>query len=67
MLSCLTLLLSGGCELLFGKIKEFDLELPESVVTLRDLIAFMKDNLLKERPELFVSEDTVYVDCIWQF
>ena len=51
---------SGGAELLFGKVKRHSLELEESDAqggkwTIRLLIAWIRDNLLKERPELFVQ------------
>lgn len=52
---------SGGCELLFNKQKEHDIDTPESVVTMKDLIAHVRDHMLAERPDLFVSGDTVYV------
>lgn len=38
---------------------EREIELPDNVVNMKDLIAYMKDNLLQERPELFVLNDTV--------
>ena len=54
---------SGGAELLFNKVKKHQIELPDKLNggswTLRDLIAWIKDNLLQERPELFVQEDSV--------
>lgn len=50
---------SGGCELLFNKQKEHDIDTPESVVTMKDLIAHVRDHMLAERPDLFVSGDTV--------
>lgn len=51
---------SGGAELLFGKVKRHSLELEEADAeggkwTVRLLIAWIRDNLLKERPELFVQ------------
>ena len=52
---------SGGLELLFDKEKTFALELDnEKVKNLQDLIQYMRDNLLKEKPELFVSGDSLY-------
>lgn len=51
---------SGGCELLFNKVKTHDLELPAAVKTMKDLIMWIKDNLLCERPDLFVAGDSVY-------
>ncbi|GBB87179.1 hypothetical protein RclHR1_13610007 [Rhizophagus clarus] len=55
---------SGGIELLFDNIKQKSVEISSSInspnpTTMKDLISWMKDNLLKERPELFVSGDTV--------
>ncbi len=53
---------SGGAELLFNKTKRHDVELPVSenqTWTLRLLIAWIRDNLLAERPELFVLGETV--------
>lgn len=49
---------SGGAELLFDK-KTHYVELPEKTWTLRLLIAWIRDNLLKERPDLFVQGDNV--------
>lgn len=51
---------SGGAELLFGKVRRHSLELEETNAdggkwTVRLLIAWIRDNLLKERPELFVQ------------
>jgi ubiquitin related modifier 1 len=50
---------SGGLELLFNKIKKYDVELKEDSITLKGLLQWMKDNLLKERPELFLQDTTV--------
>ncbi len=53
---------SGGAELLFDKVKRHTLELPvvqDQTWTLRSLIAWIRDNLLKERPEFFVLGETV--------
>ena len=54
---------SGGAELLFNKIKKHDVQLPDQYVsepwTLRSLISWIKDNLLQERPELFVLGESV--------
>ena len=53
---------SGGAELLFNKVKRHNLKLPlaqHQTWTLRFLIAWIRDNLLKERPELFVLGETV--------
>ena len=55
---------SGGAELLFKKIKKHKIELPDKMGvantwTIRDLIGWIKDNLLCERPELFVQGESV--------
>jgi ubiquitin related modifier 1 len=50
---------SGGLELLFDKIKSREVELPAAVVTMKDLIAWMRETLLRERTELFVAGETV--------
>jgi ubiquitin related modifier 1 len=52
---------SGGAELLFNNIKSHNVSLPDvgKPWTLRSLLVWMKDNLLRERPELFVQGDTV--------
>ena len=53
---------SGGAESLFNNIKKHDVRLPDNQLqpwTLKSLIKWVQDNLLKERPELFVLGDTV--------
>ncbi|KAJ1658985.1 Ubiquitin- modifier 1 [Dispira simplex] len=55
---------SGGMELLFDKVKDHILDFPASLngqtpSTLRDLLPWIRDNLLKEKPELFMAEGTV--------
>ena len=51
---------SGGAELLFGNVKKLPLELDSNQAwSLKQLIAHLRDNHLKERAELFVSGDTV--------
>ncbi|XP_046388198.1 ubiquitin-related modifier 1 [Ischnura elegans] len=52
---------SGGAELLFDKKKTHDVVLPISAEkwTIRKLLQWIKDNLLKERLELFMQKDTV--------
>ncbi|XP_060535906.1 ubiquitin-related modifier 1 isoform X2 [Cylas formicarius] len=51
----------GGAELLFGNQKSHQISLPERNPpwTLGDLIIWIKDNLLTERPDLFLQGDTV--------
>ena len=54
---------SGGAELLFDNSKSIELSLAEcddgGVWNVAKLIAYLKENLLKERPELFVKDGTV--------
>ena len=55
-----TLEFSGGAELLFDKIKKHEVLLKQEdssggTLTIRELIVWIKVNLLKERPELFVQ------------
>ena len=54
---------AGGAELLFDKVKTHTVTLDErpdaSAWTLRHLIAHIRDHLLKDRPELFVQEESV--------
>ncbi|XP_041370269.1 ubiquitin-related modifier 1-like [Gigantopelta aegis] len=56
-----TLEFSGGAELLFDKQKSHAITLPEqsSPWKLKDLLPWIRDNLLKERPELFMQGTTV--------
>uniref|UniRef100_A0A7S0RMH3 Ubiquitin-related modifier 1 homolog n=1 Tax=Chlamydomonas leiostraca TaxID=1034604 RepID=A0A7S0RMH3_9CHLO len=66
--------LSGGLELLFGGKKVHEVALKDgSTWTVQQLIAHAKDNLLTERPELFVKGDSVRPgilvlvnDCDWE-
>ncbi|PRP77610.1 hypothetical protein PROFUN_00471 [Planoprotostelium fungivorum] len=64
---------SGGLELLFGKKKQHSVEVDKKEIVLRDLLQWIKENLLKERPELFLSQQTVRPgilvlinDCDWE-
>ncbi|KAG9296187.1 hypothetical protein G9A89_014779 [Geosiphon pyriformis] len=55
---------SGGMELLFNNIKEITVNVPKSIngispPTMKELILWVRDTLLKERAELFVSGSTV--------
>ena len=51
---------SGGAELLFGNVKKLPLSLETNVEwNIKKLIAYLRDNHLKERPELFTSGDSV--------
>lgn len=54
----ITVLFGGGAEILIGGIREKDLEIP-SDYKMSDLISWMKDNLIQERPELLVKDDDV--------
>ena len=49
---------SGGAELLFGNTRQHKVELPrvDSKWTIGQLLAWIKDNLLQERPELFLKD-----------
>merc|ERR1712024_434177 len=49
----------GGAEYLFGNKKNIQVnDLPENS-TLNDLFNYMKENLLKEREELFFQDDSI--------
>eukprot|EP00191_Tetraselmis_sp_GSL018_P017285 CAMPEP_0177584332 /NCGR_PEP_ID=MMETSP0419_2-20121207/3837_1 /TAXON_ID=582737 /ORGANISM="Tetraselmis sp., Strain GSL018" /LENGTH=96 /DNA_ID=CAMNT_0019073859 /DNA_START=119 /DNA_END=405 /DNA_ORIENTATION=- len=51
---------SGGMELLFGNQKAIDADIPEQQgLTVGKLLVWVRDNLLTERPELFMKDDTV--------
>ncbi|XP_049595207.1 ubiquitin-related modifier 1 [Syngnathus scovelli] len=51
----------GGAELLFGGVKEHHVTLPshEEPWDMKQLLVWIRHNLLKERPELFVQGDSV--------
>ncbi|KAL6442887.1 hypothetical protein ACFW04_002736 [Cataglyphis niger] len=55
----LTVEFGGGAELLFDKKKRHELNLPGDEWTLKRLLFWLRDNLLTERPELFMQGDTV--------
>ncbi|XP_076454549.1 ubiquitin-related modifier 1-like [Babylonia areolata] len=56
----ITLEFSGGAELLFANVKKHDVQLPASQKwDVKSLLPWIRDNLLKERPELFMQGDTV--------
>ncbi|XP_074100947.1 ubiquitin-related modifier 1 [Cotesia typhae] len=56
----ITIEFGGGAELLFGNKKKHQINLPgDKNWTLKDLIFWIRDNLLKEREELFLQNDTV--------
>ncbi|RZF48070.1 hypothetical protein LSTR_LSTR002136 [Laodelphax striatellus] len=52
---------SGGAELLFNKIKKHNVSLPKSEIpwTIEKLLVWIKDNLLAEKPEMFIQDDSV--------
>ncbi|XP_060697106.1 ubiquitin-related modifier 1 [Hemiscyllium ocellatum] len=51
----------GGAELLFNGVKERHVTLPTQSTPwdIRQLLMWIKNNLLKERPELFIQGDSV--------
>ncbi|XP_067825601.1 ubiquitin-related modifier 1 [Heptranchias perlo] len=51
----------GGAELLFNGVKNQHITLPSQSAPwdIRQLLVWIKTNLLKERPELFIQGDTV--------
>ena len=64
----LTIELSGGLDLLFGKVKKHSVSVPpkkedeeqkNGVISVRTVLAYMRDSMLKERPELFMQGDSV--------
>ncbi|KAF4397871.1 hypothetical protein G4B88_019592 [Cannabis sativa] len=73
----LTLEFGGGLELLCEskKIHKVDVETQNGVekLTMKDLLAWVRINLIKERPEMFMKGDTVRPgvlvlvnDCDWE-
>lgn len=58
----LTLEFAGGAELLFGKQKIHTVDLPSNESTpwtIRSLLVWIRENILQERPELFIQGDSV--------
>ncbi|XP_051175399.1 ubiquitin-related modifier 1 [Leptopilina boulardi] len=55
----LSLEFGGGAEFLFDNKKKHVIDLPGDDWTLKRLLTWIKDNLLKERTELFMQNDTV--------
>ncbi|XP_035728952.1 ubiquitin-related modifier 1-like isoform X4 [Vespa mandarinia] len=55
----ITIEFGGGAESLFDKKKKHEVNLPAGEWKLKRLLHWIKDNLLKERLELFMQEDTV--------
>ncbi|XP_071701140.1 ubiquitin-related modifier 1 homolog 1-like [Rutidosis leptorrhynchoides] len=73
----LTLEFGGGLELLCDSVKihsvNVDLPVEEKKLTMKHLLAWVRSNLIKERPEMFMKEDTVRPgvlvlvnDCDWE-
>ncbi|CAD2213716.1 hypothetical protein AGDE_04854 [Angomonas deanei] len=61
--ACITIGLSGGCELLFNHQHEIKIEnaVPKNS-TLQDLVSFLDENhYIKERKELFLDAAGAYV------
>ena len=53
---------SGGLELLFGKQKHHEINLPEKgPLPLKKLLEWMKNSMIKERPELFLQGSALFV------
>jgi len=71
-----TIELSGGLEILFDKVSRHEVEIKESKgdkMSLKELILWMRDHLIKERPDLFVQDESVRPgilvlinDCDWE-
>ena len=57
----ITVEFSGGAELLFDSIKHHQVSLPDTdkAWTIKSLLVWMKDNMVRERPELFIQGDSV--------
>jgi ubiquitin related modifier 1 len=53
------LFLSGGMELLFDNAKKLNVEVPDTIATMKDLLPWIRDSKLKQRPELFMQGSTV--------
>ncbi|ONK56722.1 uncharacterized protein A4U43_C10F12080 [Asparagus officinalis] len=75
----LTLEFGGGLELLCDSVKihNVDIQIPKSQqekkFTMQDLLSWVKTNLIKERPEMFMKGDSVRPgvlvlvnDCDWE-
>ncbi|XP_029392897.1 ubiquitin-related modifier 1 isoform X1 [Mus pahari] len=58
---CVEVEFGGGAELLFDGVKKHQVTLPgqEEPWDIRNLLVWIKKNLLKERPELFIQGDSV--------
>ncbi|KAF9668890.1 hypothetical protein SADUNF_Sadunf14G0050500 [Salix dunnii] len=73
----LTLEFGGGLELLCDSVKIHDVNvIPNNEVdklTMKDLLVWVRTNLIKERPEMFMKDDSVRPgvlvlvnDCDWE-
>ncbi|XP_038982577.1 ubiquitin-related modifier 1 homolog isoform X1 [Phoenix dactylifera] len=73
----LTLEFGGGLDLLCNSVKihhvDVDPKTGEDKLSMRDLLSWIKSNLIKERPEMFVKGDSVRPgvlvlinDCDWE-
>ncbi|ERE71304.1 putative ubiquitin-related modifier 1 like protein [Cricetulus griseus] len=58
---CVEVQFGGGAELLFDGVKKHQVTLPgqEGPWDIRNLLVWIKKNLLKERPELFIQGESV--------
>jgi hypothetical protein len=58
----------GGLETLFGKVPKLEINLPEvPAPTLLTLISVLRDDHVKERPDLYVCRDVQHfgmVECV---
>ncbi|KAH9988101.1 ubiquitin-like modifier 1 [Russula compacta] len=50
---------SGGLELLFSNTRSHLVNIPSTPVDINFLIHWLKSNLLRERPELFIEDGTL--------
>ncbi|CAL9245573.1 unnamed protein product [Arabidopsis halleri] len=73
----LTLEFGGGLELLCDSVKihKVNINFPNEsdILTMKDLLSWVRTNLIKERPEMFMKGDTVRPgvlvlvnDCDWE-
>ncbi|MCL7022094.1 hypothetical protein MKW94_014967 [Papaver nudicaule] len=67
--------LVGGLELLCESVKthNVDVDLTSEKLTMKDLLSWVRTNLIKERPEMFMKGDSVRPgvlvlinDCDWE-
>ncbi|XP_002960558.2 ubiquitin-related modifier 1 homolog 2 [Selaginella moellendorffii] len=55
----LNLEFKGGLELLFGSVKCHEVELDSNEITVEKLLVWIRENLLKERQEMFLKGKSV--------